>query len=199
MITSKHPSGGDRGFTQTITLRPKPEALPELERLADEWNRSNAQVAGHLGTGIYRSVPPTKPEIRIVSQFEAESDLQAWDAAEAQQALVARAGSLCPEAPRIHTEAGVDGWFEPMLAKNHAPMTPLYMTVMMFLGMFPVSIAVHHALNRFPELLGLPALLNAAILTAVVTIITVNIAMPVLSFLYGRLHHMFGGAAAATK
>ena len=63
------------------------------------------------------------------------------------------------------------------------------MTVLMFLGMFPVNLGVHHAFRNFPQLQELPALLHAAIMAAVVTVITMHVAMPLLMKLFGGWFH----------
>jgi antibiotic biosynthesis monooxygenase (ABM) superfamily enzyme len=67
--------------------------------------------------------------------------------------------------------------------------TRFKMTVVMFLGMFPVSVALHHTLKRFPELLEWPSLVVAAVLTACVTVITMYVAVPIVTgLLYAWLY-----------
>jgi antibiotic biosynthesis monooxygenase (ABM) superfamily enzyme len=180
----------DTGATQLLEFEPKPGAAPALEMAIDEWMASLEASEGFLGIGLFRPSPPHRSCFRVALQFDDVAKLQRWEAGADREQLMTRCEQVAACAPKSRVLPGIETWFR-LASHDRGKMMPtrFKMTVVMFLGMFPVSVALHHALKRFPELLELPSLVVAAALTACVTFITMYVAVPILTgFLYAWLY-----------
>jgi len=156
----------------------------------DDWMASLEASEGFLGLGLFRPSPPHRSCFRVALQFDDVAKLQRWEAGADHERLMTRCKQVAARAPRSQVLPGIETWFR-LASHGQGKMMPtrFKMTVVMFLGMFPVSVALHHALKRFPELLELPSLVLAALLTACVTGLTMYVAAPIVTgFLYAWLY-----------
>ena len=122
--------------------------------------------------------------VHVVRQFENMKTLQASGAADAARALRASMESSTEGEVDERIVPGMQNWLDLATPSREVMPTRFKMTVLMFLGMFPISIGVHHLWKHFPEMMDLPALVNAGLMTGAVTIVTMNLAMPVLMYLF---------------
>ncbi len=180
----------DEGATQLFEFEPKPGAAHALETAIDDWMASLETSEGFLGLGLFRPSPPHRSCFRAGLQFDDVAKLLRWEAGADHQQLMARCKDVAARAPKSQMLPGIETWFRLASHGQGKTMpTRFKMTVVMFLGMFPVSFALHHTLKRFPELLELPSLVVAAVLTACVTVITMYVAVPIVTgFLYAWLY-----------
>ena len=127
--------------------------------------------------------------VQIVRQFETMECLQACCNDDASRALRASLESSTEGEVDERIVPGLQNWLDLGKPSHKVMPTRFKMTVLMFLGMFPVSIGVHYLWKQFPEMIELPTLLNAGIMTLVVTIVTMNLAMPILMNLFSGWFH----------
>ncbi len=178
------PSGHGPGVTQVLVFACQAARVADLEAALRERVSAVASVPGSLGTGIYRSGSGEDGRVHLVRIFDSEESLRSADAVRCCDELCACAGPLAEGETREHVLPGARYWLEAAGDSSGAMPTRFKMTVLMFLGMFPVSLGFHHLLRHFPGLLDFPALVDAALMTAVVTIVTMNVAMPILMRLF---------------
>ncbi len=182
--TNKTSADLQPGVTQVITVDCHPDCVAEVEAATCQWIASAANVQGHRGAGVFCTQPGDKMRVHVVRQFETMESLQASGAADASRALRARMESSAEGEIDERILPGMQNWLDLATPSREVLPTRLKMTVLMFLGMFPVSIAMHHLWKHFPQMMELPALLNAGLMTATVTIVTMNLAMPLLMYLF---------------
>lgn len=177
-------NGEARGVTQVLVFPCDPGHVAELAAALREGVAADPAVAGSLGAGVYSSGPGEEGRVHLVRIFDSEESLRSAEAERCCEALCACAGSLAGGEAREHILPGARYWLEAAGSSHEAMPTRFKMTVLMFLGMFPVSFAFHHLLRHFPGLLDFPPVVDAAIMTAVVTVVTMNVAMPLLMRLF---------------
>ena len=178
------PVDSDRGVTQIITVDCHPDCVAEVEAATCQWIAAASDVEGHRGAGVFCTRPGDKMRAHVVRQFENMKTLQASGAADAARALRASMESSTEGEVDERIVPGMQNWLDLATPSREVMPTRFKMTVLMFLGMFPISIGVHHLWKHFPEMMELPALVNAGLMTGAVTIVTMNLAMPVLMYLF---------------
>ena len=122
-------------------------------------------------------------QIHVVRQFATMDSLQASGATDALRASVESSADGHVDERIV---PGMQNWLDMATPSQRMMPTRFKMTVLMFVGMFPVSLGVHHLWKLFPEMMAWPTLLNAALMTLVVTIVTMNVAMPILMNVFSR-------------
>ena len=172
------------GVTQIITVDCHPDSVAEVEAVTCQWIASASNVEGHCGAGVFCTRPGDKMRVHVVRQFETMESLQASGAADASRALRASVESSTQGELDERIVPGMQNWLDLGKPSREVMPTRLKMTVLMFLGMFPVSIGMHHLWKHFPQMMELPALVNAGLMTAAVTVVTMNLAMPLLMYLF---------------
>ena len=185
MASKQHPPvDADSGVTQIITVDCHPDCVAKVEAATSQWIASSSDVKGHRGAGVFCTGPGKDMRVHIVRQFETMESLQASGTADASRALRASVESSADGKVDERIVPGMQNWLDLATPSHKVMPTRFKMTVLMFVGMFPVSIGVHYLWKQFPGMMELPALLNAGIMTLVVTIVTMNLAMPILMNLF---------------
>lgn len=185
MDQGKRSSAGEQvGVTQIITVDCHPDAVADVEAATCQWIASASNVEGHCGAGVFCTRPGDKMRVHVVRQFETMQSLEASGAADASRALRASVESSTQGDVDERIVPGMQNWLDLATLSREVMPTRFKMTVLMFLGMFPISIGIHHLWKHFPQMMELPALVNAGLMTAAVTIVTMNLAMPLLMYLF---------------
>ena len=186
---------GESGVTQIITVDCHPNCVADVEAATCDWIASASNVEGHRGAGVFCTRPGEKMRVHVVRQFESMESLKASGAADASRALRASVESSTQGEVAERIVPGMQDWLDLGKPSREVMPTRLKMTLLMFLGMFPVSIGMHHLWKHFPQMMELPALVNAGLMTAAVTVVTMNLAMPLLMYLFAGWFDAGAGAS----
>jgi len=153
------------GVTKVVDRVPRPGEAEALEKAIRDMIAAATALPGHLGVTVTRPAPPVQPGFRIIYRFDTPEHLQAWLGSEAYARLAAVADShtLGPAESRDLT--GLEAWFN--LPGALRPPRKGRMTVVTWLGIFPLTAAVGWVLARLlPS--AAPWVLRAALTTGLV-------------------------------
>jgi antibiotic biosynthesis monooxygenase (ABM) superfamily enzyme len=172
----------DSGVTTITDFQPKAGSAERLEDSLHAWTRAMMTFEGCRGVSVLRPDPPSQPAFRVICQYEGVPRFHAWEASEHHERLLAAARETMDGPPRSHVIPGLEAWFTAS-SDDPARLAPtrLKMTVVMFLGMFPLSYLVHVAFGVFPEFGHLSHIVDTALVTAVVVGLMTYLAMPILT------------------
>lgn len=182
--TSKSTAGGT---TQLFEFEPKLGAGQDLEHMLESWLAAVKSSAGHIGVGLFRPCHPDRSCYRVVLQFDSADNLERWQASDQHREHFSRCCDAAVNPPASRVLAGVEALFDlDPATQGTGYAAHVKMTLLMFAGMFPANIIVHHAMKNFPVFLELPALANAALITLLVVILSMYVMIPILRRLLHR-------------
>ncbi|MBI3370516.1 MAG: hypothetical protein HY017_02000 [Betaproteobacteria bacterium] len=171
------------GVTKIIDRIPRPGMEARLEQAIKELIAAATRFPGHLGVTVTRPSPPGQPGFRMVYRFDTCEHLGAWEESGEQRRLVETANRYTQGEPRREVLTGLETWFT--LRAQGAAQSPSRgrMTVVTWLGIFPL-VFLYEQVLRWILPLDTPVVLAIAANTALV--------VPTISYIVGpRLTRLF--------
>lgn len=171
------------GVTKVIDRIPRPGMEAQLEQAIKELIAAATRFSGHLGVTVTRPSLPNQPGFRMVYRFDSREHLGAWEESDEQRSLVETANRYTQGEPRREVLTGLETWFT--LAAPPGTILPSRgrMTVVTWLGIFPL-VFLYDQVLRWVLPLDTPAVLAIAANTALV--------VPTMSYVVApRLTRMF--------
>jgi antibiotic biosynthesis monooxygenase (ABM) superfamily enzyme len=176
----------DPGYNPPVTAVASRRVKRGRKREFEEWASGILAAAndfpGYLGSGVLRpGDAPGDDEYRIVSRFDRESDLRAWENSDERHRWLRKAEPLIHD-EKVQVLTGLETWFT-LPWKAGEPLPPRYkMAYVTWLAVFPL-ITVIFALFG-PLLSQLPMLLRTLVLTVVMVSLMTYVIMPRLTRLF---------------
>lgn len=163
---------------RVVRRRAKPGCEKAYEDLLRGMLDESSHFHGYLSATI---IPPDSPqgEYQIIQRFSTQKDLDHWDASEERAIWHERLHSLAESDPDYRLLTGLEVWFSPKLVPSSSPPPRWRMTVVSWLGIFPVVTFCLWFIS--PLLAGLPFLVRTAIITVIVVALMSYVVMPRLS------------------
>jgi hypothetical protein len=175
----------DDAVTKVIDRVPRPGTQPQLEAAIHELTRAALKFPGHLGVHVTPPALPAQPGYRLVYKFDTAEHLHAWEESEEQHRLVAIANQYTQGAPNYKVLTGLETWFTLPVTPGMAPPPRAKMTVVSWLGIFPL-VYVYGLLFSWVLPHDTPVILRVFIVTALV--------VPTMSYVVApRLTRLFKG------
>ena len=180
MSTSGNPD--DPPVTISISRRVKPGCEAAFEEFILGITTAATTFEGHLGTNIFRPSDPANPEYRVIFKFDRMSNLHRWEGSNVRREWLDRAESLTLGPPETQILTGLETWFT--LPTQRGTVTPPHykITLLTWLGIFPLITALLALLGPF--LNPLPLVLRTLVLTAVLVPLMTYVVMPRLTRLF---------------
>jgi len=164
----------------TRTVRPGNEQAYEnwLHRVGQTAHR----YAGHQGIDVLRPRTPGGRDYVLIFRFDTLEHLDAWNASDERNALVAEANELCEGTPEVQRLTGMEGWFTLPGAPVVKPPTRWRMAVVTWLAAFPLIQILSRVL--LPLLDWAPPIVRGAALGAAMVILMTYVVMPRFTWLF---------------
>ena len=128
----------DTTVTKVIDRIPREGLDAQLEQALKNLIAAAIKFPGHQGVTVTRPALPAHPGFHMVYRFDTCQHLRAWEESPEHARLVAAANRLTQGEPRYDILTGLETWFTlPVQAAAHPP-TRFKMTVVSWLGIFPL-------------------------------------------------------------
>jgi uncharacterized protein len=176
-------SGADTTVTKVIDRIPRAGMEAQLEQAIKNLIAAATRYPGHLGVTVTRPSLPIQPGFRMVYRFDTCEHLRAWEESGEQARLVTAANRYTQGAPHYNMLTGLEAWFTLPAQPGMHPPRRAKMTVVSWLGIFPLVYLYGVAVNWI-----LP---NTAPLIVRVFIVTILV-VPTMSYVVApRLTKLF--------
>ena len=160
--------------TKVIDRVPRPGAERQLEEAIRALTAAALRFPGHLGVTVTPPAPPAQPGYRLLYKFATAEQLQAWEESDVQHRLVAIANLYTQGMPHYQVLTGLETWFTLPAAPLTPPPPRAKMTVVSWLGIFPLVYGYGLGVNAL-----LPAATPAVLRVLLVTLLVV----PTMSYM----------------
>jgi len=162
-----------------VTRRVKPGREQEFEEWVSGILAAANKYPGYLGSEILRPIDPEDNEYQIITRFDHESNLHAWETSEERQGWLRKSRPLLQEEERFNILTGLETWFT-LPSRPGEPPPPRYkMAIVTWLGIFPVVTVLFFLLGPWLNLL--PTVLRTLVLTAMIVTLMTYVVMPRLT------------------
>ena len=182
-IDDRNPSPGDDPPVTAVASR---QVKPGREREFEEWVSGMLAAAkkfpGYLGSEVLRPSDPEDNEYRIISRFDHESSLHAWENSEERQRWLRQSRPLLEEEEKVRVLTGLETWFTlPTKPGESAP--PRYkMAIVTWIAVFPVVAVIFSLFGQWLNLL--PTLVRTLVFTLVMITLMTYVIMPRMTRLF---------------
>lgn len=157
-------------------------AKPGCDKAYEELVRSMIEASSHFPGYLSAAVIPPKAEgdeFQVIQRFASQDHLDRWQASDECATWHERLRPVVESEPEYRLLTGLEVWFAPKLVPAHSPPSHWRMTVVSWLGIYPiVALCLWYVA---PLLNGMPFLVRTAILTVVVVLAMSYVVMPRLS------------------
>jgi hypothetical protein len=182
-IDNRNPSPGDDPPVTAVASR---QVKPGREREFEEWVSGILAAAnkfpGYLGSEVLRPSDPEDNEYRIISRFDHESNLHAWENSEERQRWLRQSRPLLQEKEKVRVLTGLETWFT-LPSKPGEPAPPRYkMAIVTWLAVFPVVAVIFSLFGQWLNLL--PTLVRTLVFTLVMITLMTYVIMPRMTRLF---------------
>ena len=182
-IDNRNPSPGDDPPVTAVASR---QVTPGREREFEEWVSGILAAAnkfpGYLGSEVLRPSDPEDNEYRIISRFDHESNLYAWENSEERQRWLRQSRPLLEEEEKVRVLTGLETWFT-LPSKAGEPAPPRYkMAIVTWLAVFPVVAVIFSLFGQWLNLL--PTLVRTLVFTLVMITLMTYVIMPRMTRLF---------------
>ena len=154
-------------------------AKPGCDKAYEDLVRAMLEAASHFPGYISAAVIPPKAEgedFQIIQRFASQKDLDRWRHSEESVTWHERLWSVVETDPEYRLLTGLEVWFAPKLVPAGSPPSRWRMTVVTWLGIYPiVAFCLWYVA---PYLDFLPYLIKVAILTIMVVAAMSYVVMP---------------------
>ncbi|MDX1519083.1 MAG: antibiotic biosynthesis monooxygenase [Gammaproteobacteria bacterium] len=176
----------DSPVTIIVKRRPKPGMEKEFEEVMTGTTRDAMKFPGHLGVNIIR---PTSPGdyYRIVFKFDSMRNYIAWESSAVREEWLRRYAEVTLGDDEQEILSGLETWFTLPGGQAVVPPPKHKMAIIIWISIFPLSIAVNYALR--PLLDGLHIIWQIGIISLVLVLLMTYAVMPVMSKLFHRWLH----------
>ena len=165
-------------ISRVVHRRAKPNCDTAYEDLVRAMLKASSGFPGYISAAV---IPPKNEgeAFQIIQRFASQEDLEHWRNSEESATWHERLRSVAESAPDYRLLTGLEVWFAPKLVPAGFPPVRWRMTVVSWLGIYPlVAFCLWYV---SPLLQELPYLLRTAIITAAVVIAMSYVVMPHLS------------------
>jgi uncharacterized protein len=164
--------------SRVVYRRAKPGCDKAYEDLVRAMLDASSRFPGYLSAAV---IPPKAEggEFQIIQRFATQGDLDRWRDSEESAMWHERLRPTVESDPEYRLLTGLEVWFAPKLVPANAPPPRWRMTVVSWLGIYPIVAFCLWYVS--PLLQGMPYLLRTAILTAIVVLAMSYLVMPRLS------------------
>jgi antibiotic biosynthesis monooxygenase (ABM) superfamily enzyme len=153
--------------TKAIDRIPREGMDAQLEQAMKNLIAAALKFRGHLGVTVTRPSLPAQPGFRMVYRFDSCEHLRAWEESAEHARLVAAANRYTQGEPRYDILTGLEAWFTLPAQPAARPPARAKMTLVSWLGIFPLVYLYAELFNRIlPS--GTPGILKVFAVTALV-------------------------------
>jgi antibiotic biosynthesis monooxygenase (ABM) superfamily enzyme len=157
----------DTAVTKVIDRIPREGMDGQLEQAMKNLIAAALKFRGHLGVTVTRPSLPAQPGFRMVYRFDSCEHLRAWEESPERARLVAAANRYTQGEPHYDVLTGLEAWFTLPAQPALRPPPRAKMTLVSWLGIFPLVYLYAEMFNRIlPS--GTPAILKVFAVTALV-------------------------------
>jgi uncharacterized protein len=169
-------SGSDTTVTKVVDRIPREGMAAQLEQAIKNLIAVATRFPGHLGVTVTRPALPAQPGFRMVYRFDTCEHLRAWEESAEQARLVSAANRYTQGNPRYDILTGLEAWFTLPAQPGLRPPDRLKMTVVSWIGIFPLVFLYGVAVNWM-----LPPVTPGIVKVFAVTVLVV----PTMSYVVG--------------
>ena len=169
--------------TKVIDRVPRPGTERQLEAAIHALTSAALQFSGHLGVTVTPPAPPSQPGYRMVYKFASAAQLQAWEESDTQHRLVTIANLYTQGMPHYQVLTGLETWFTLPASPLTPPPPRAKMTVVSWLGIFPLVYGYGLAVNWLVPA-GTPGVVRVLLVTALVVPTMSYVVAPRLTLLF---------------
>ena len=169
--------------TKVIDRIPREGMDAQLEQSMKNLIAAALKFRGHLGVTVTRPSLPAQPGFRMVYRFDSCEHLRAWEESAEYARLVAAANRYTQGAPHYEILTGLETWFTLPAQLAGRPPPRARMTLVTWLGIFPLVYVYAELLNRIAPS-GTPAILKVFAVTVLVVPTMTYIVAPRLTRLF---------------
>lgn len=164
--------------SRVVHRRAKPGCDKAYDDLVRAMLKVSSQFPGYLSAAV---IPPKEEgeEFQIIQRFATSEDLDRWRNSEESAIWHERLRAVAEADPEYRLLTGLEVWFAPKLVPASARPLRWRMTVVSWLGIYPIVAFCLWYVS--PLLQGLPYLLRTAVITAIVVVAMSYMVMPRLS------------------
>jgi uncharacterized protein len=182
-VDDRNPSpSDDPPAIAVVSRRVKRGREQEFEDWVSGILAAASKYPGYLGSEILRPVDPEDNEYRIITRFDHESNLYAWQASEERAGWLRKSRPLLREEEKFKVLTGLETWFT-LPSRPGEPPPPRYkMAIVTWLGVFPVVTAIFYLFGRW--LNPLPTVLHTLVFTALMVTLMTYVILPRMTRLF---------------
>src|SRR5215210_4463206 len=96
--------------TAVVTRRVKPGREQEFEEWVSGILAAAKKFPGYLGSEVLRPSDPDDNEYMIITRFDHQSNLHAWETSEERQRWLHKSRPLLGEEEKLHVLSGLETW-----------------------------------------------------------------------------------------
>jgi antibiotic biosynthesis monooxygenase (ABM) superfamily enzyme len=173
----------ETAVTKVIDRIPREGMDAQLEQALKNLIAAALKFPGHLGVTVTRPALPAQPGFRMVYRFDSCEHLRAWEESAGHARLVAAANRHTQGEPHYDILTGLEAWFTLPAHSALRPPPRAKMTLVSWLGIFPLVYLYAELFNRIlPP--ATPVILKVFAVTALV--------VPTMSYIVApRLTRLF--------
>jgi antibiotic biosynthesis monooxygenase (ABM) superfamily enzyme len=182
-VDDRNPTpGDDPPAIAVVSRRVKQGSEQEFEEWVSGILAAANKSPGYLGSEILRPIDPDDNEYKIITRFDYESNLHAWETSEERHHWLRKSRPLLQEEEKFNVLTGLETWFT-LPSKPGEPAPPRYkMAIVSWLALFPVVTVIFFLLGRW--LNQLPTVLQTLVLTAMMATLMTYVIMPRMTRLF---------------
>ena len=160
-------ASADIAVTKVIDRIPREGMDAQLEQALKNLITAALKFPGHLGVTVTRPSLPAQPGFKMVYRFDSCEHLRAWEESAEHARLVAAANRHTQGEPHYDVLTGLETWFTLPAYSALRPPPRAKMTLVTWLGIFPLVYLYAELFNRIlPS--GTPGILKVFAITALV-------------------------------
>jgi antibiotic biosynthesis monooxygenase (ABM) superfamily enzyme len=182
-VDDRNPSpGDDPPAIAVVSRRVKQGREQEFEKWVSGILAAASKYPGYLGSEILRPSDPEDNEYKIITRFDHQSNLHAWETSEERAGWLRKSRPLLQEEEKFNVLTGLETWFT-LSSKPGVPAPPRYkMTIVSWLALFPVVTVIFFLFGPWLNLL--PTVLHTLVLTAMMATLMTYVIMPRMTRLF---------------
>lgn len=182
--TGKSNDGNNEGpVTVIVDVKAKGGKIDEFEEWMDGIIHESMKFEGHMGINIIRPSNPSSPEYTIIFRFNTYENLTKWEKSEVRREWIEKGRSVTEGEPAVQRQTGLEFWFTPSSGDaSGATMVPppRYKMAIVTGGIIFVLLNTLLPLIQYATA-GLPVLLGALMVVAVMVLLMTYLIMPAVT------------------
>jgi len=174
--------GDDPPATAVVSRRVKPGREQEFEEWVSGILAAANRFPGYRGSEILRPIDPEGNRYNIITRFDHESNLHAWETSEERQRWLRKSKPLLQEEEKLKVLTGLETWFTLPSSPGEPPPPRYKMATVSWLALFPVVTGIFFLFGRW--LNPLPTVVHTLVLTAMMATLMTYVIMPRMTRLF---------------